>query len=140
MLWKKLYSKFKGLSIRKKIEIYLIAWVLIIWWVIYTQLKTWPVLEAVPSYTSESKSSSSRESCFSSRDWRHENVSKAIKNSMNDPDSYEHVETKYSHNWANNIIVTTKVRWKNTFWAKILKEYVFQTDENCNIVSVLSGE
>lgn len=51
---------------------------------------------------------------FSAWDGSHIKLSRLIKNSMNDPDSYEHVETKY---WDMNdhLIVNSTFRGKNAF-------------------------
>ena len=51
---------------------------------------------------------------FSAWDGSHIKLSRVIKESMNDPDSYEHVETKY---WDMNdhIVVLTTFRGKNAF-------------------------
>jgi len=56
---------------------------------------------------------------FSSWDGSHRNVTDAIKRSMNDPDSYEHVETVY---WIldDKIVVKTTFRGNNAFGAKVL--------------------
>lgn len=51
---------------------------------------------------------------FSSWDGAHIKLSRLIKDSMNDPDSYEHVETKY-WDMKDHLIVITTFRGKNAF-------------------------
>lgn len=51
---------------------------------------------------------------FSAWDGSHIKLSRMIKNSMNDPDSYEHAETKY-WDMKDHLIVTTTFRGKNAF-------------------------
>ena len=56
---------------------------------------------------------------FSGWDGSHINLTQAIKQAMNDPKSYEHVETVY---WDMNdhLIVQTKYRGNNAFGGKVL--------------------
>ncbi|MFK5892119.1 MAG: zinc ribbon domain-containing protein [Pseudomonadota bacterium] len=54
------------------------------------------------------------EKSFSSWDGSHRSLEKAIKSSMNDPDSYEHVETRYGDK-GSYIFVQTTFRGKNKF-------------------------
>lgn len=56
---------------------------------------------------------------FSSWDGSHRILSKAIKKVMNDPSSFEHVETVYI-DMGDHLIVTTKYRGKNAFGGKVL--------------------
>lgn len=51
---------------------------------------------------------------FSFIDGSHKKLTKLIKNSMNDPNSYEHVETKY-WDMKDHLIVITTFRGKNVF-------------------------
>jgi len=51
---------------------------------------------------------------FSAWDGSHIKLSRLIKESMNDPDSYEHVETKYG-NMDDHLVVITTFRGKNAF-------------------------
>ncbi|WP_198424758.1 SHOCT domain-containing protein [Spirosoma endbachense] len=59
------------------------------------------------------------EGFFSGWDGSHRQLEKAIKESMNDPDSYEHVETRFKDN-GSTIYVLTKFRGKNAFGGKIV--------------------
>jgi len=56
---------------------------------------------------------------FSAWDGSHIELERMIKKSMNDPKSYEHVETGYS-DYGKFIIVMTKLRGKNAFGAMVL--------------------
>jgi hypothetical protein len=51
---------------------------------------------------------------FSAWDGSHIKLTRLIKDSMNDPDSYEHVETKY-WDMEDHLIVSTTFRGKNAF-------------------------
>lgn len=53
---------------------------------------------------------------------------------MKDPDSFEHVETKYSNNpdGTHNVMMT--YRAKNWFWAKDLWVVTFKSDNTCSII------
>lgn len=55
------------------------------------------------------------ENQFSSRDGSHIKLTRLIKDAMNDPDSYDHIETKY-RDMKDHLIVNTIFRWKNGFW------------------------
>lgn len=55
---------------------------------------------------------------FSSWDGSHPNLTKYIMKSMHDPDSYEHVETRYEDK-GDYLIVATKFRGTNAFGGKI---------------------
>ena len=59
------------------------------------------------------------EAQFSSWDGSHINLTKAIKDAMNDPDSYEHISTKY-FDLGDHIKVVTEFRGTNSFGAKVL--------------------
>lgn len=64
-------------------------------------------------------------------------MTKLIKKSMNDPSSYEHVETVY---WdeGDYLIVKTTFRGKNAFGG-IVKNWVkAKVDLNGNVINVIS--
>lgn len=60
------------------------------------------------------------ESQFSAWDGSHINLTKLIKRSMNDPASYEHVETKYWE-YPDGLLVATTFRGNNAFGGKVLQ-------------------
>jgi hypothetical protein len=55
---------------------------------------------------------------FNAWDGSHRELETLIKKSMNDPDSYEHVETRYADK-GNHLIVSTVFRGKNAFNATV---------------------
>lgn len=62
------------------------------------------------------------EKSFSGWDGSHIELTKLIKKSMNDPDSYEHVETRY-FDMGDHLVVTTTFRGKNGFGG-VVKNWV----------------
>lgn len=72
------------------------------------------------AYTPEPESRSKKvQGFFSPYDGSHRGLEKSIKSSMNDPDSYDHVETRYRDD-STTILVTTKFRGKNAFGGVIV--------------------
>ena len=70
---------------------------------------------------------------FSSLNGSHRETTRLIKNSMNDPESYEHIETRFRVNSdTTTITVYTKFRGKNAFGALVINEAttLFDIDEN----------
>ncbi len=87
-----------------------------------------------PSTTATPKTRSERiKDCFSAWDGSHKNLEKWVKDNMNDPDSYEHIETRYQDNGAT-ITIYLKFRGKNAFGGKVVNMAVATTDDNCNII------
>jgi len=78
--------------------------------------------EAEATALEEAKAFADREkkiqSQFSSWDGSHTNLTKVIKESMNDPKSYEHIKTTYI-DMVDYIIVTMEFRGKNAFGALV---------------------
>lgn len=72
---------------------------------------------------------------FSSWDGSHRNVEAAVKRSMKNPDSYKHVETRYSDDGKNLVIITT-VRGTNSFGAVVPSTFVAQVDYAGNVLSL----
>ena len=73
---------------------------------------------------------------FSSWDGSHDGLTKVIKEAMNDPDSYEHVETIF---WDMNeyLVVRTTYRGKNVFGG-VVKNYVkAKVDFNGNVLEII---
>lgn len=68
--------------------------------------------------------------------WNGENVyvKKYIKQNMNDPDSYEHVNTSYSDK-GSYILVRTEFRGKNAFGAKVKNVAYSKVDLDGNVLS-----
>ena len=55
-------------------------------------------------------------------DGQHRKLERAIKNSMNDPESYEHVSTSWKDK-GDYIQLETTIRGTNAYGAKILNTY-----------------
>lgn len=75
---------------------------------------------------------------FSAWDGSHINLTKLIKSTMNDPGSYEHIETRYGI-YETYLIIHTTYRGKNVFggvvpaWAKV------KVDLNGKIIDILGA-
>ena len=72
---------------------------------------------------------------FSAWNGEHHNLKRAIKRAMNDPDSYDHVETA----WADKgtyIQVQTTIRGTNALGAKVLNTYTATVDLDGNVLSI----
>lgn len=72
---------------------------------------------------------------FSSWDGSHSNLKKWVKNNMNDPKSFEHIETTYTDK-GDYLLVYMKYRGKNAFGAKVLQTVIGTVDLNGNVLSV----
>lgn len=74
---------------------------------------------------------------FSAWDGSHRGLTKLIKQSMNDPDSYDHVETGY---WdkGDHLIVKTTFRGKNAFGGVVKNWVMAKVDFNGNVIEVIS--
>ncbi|WP_204230881.1 PH domain-containing protein [Aeromonas salmonicida] len=77
------------------------------------------------------------ESQFSPWDGSHRALERAIKKSMNDPDSYEHVKTTYN-DLGDSLIVSTTFRGKNGFGGVVKNTVVAQVDLDGNILEIIS--
>ncbi|MCM8538572.1 MAG: hypothetical protein NE334_21700 [Lentisphaeraceae bacterium] len=60
------------------------------------------------------------ESYFSAWDGSHVELVRVVKKRMNDPSSFEHVETKYTDRGKNGVILFMTFRGKNAFGGKVL--------------------
>lgn len=76
------------------------------------------------------------ESQFSAWDGSHINLAKTIKNSMNDPKSYEHVETTYQDT-GEYLIVQTKFRGANAFGGLVLNTIRAKVSIDGNIIEII---
>lgn len=76
------------------------------------------------------------ETQFSAWDGSHVNLTKMIKESMNDPDSYDHVKTVY---WdkGDHLIVLTTFRGKNAFGGIIKNSVRAKIGIHGNIIQIL---
>lgn len=72
---------------------------------------------------------------FSAWDGSHRGVTAYIKEHMNDPDSYEHVSTRFVDK-GDFITVMTQFRGKNAFGGKVLNTAVAKVDFEGNVLSL----
>lgn len=74
---------------------------------------------------------------FSAWDGSHRGLTKIIKKSMNDPDSYDHAETVY---WdkGDHLVVKTTFRGKNAFGGVVKNWVMAKVDLNGNVIVVIS--
>jgi len=75
---------------------------------------------------------------FSTWDGSHTGLERYIKNTMHDPSSYKHIETKYLDK-GDHLIVSTSFRGKNKFGALVKNSVVAKTDMNGNVISIISN-
>lgn len=77
------------------------------------------------------------EGAFSAWDGSHRGLEKLIKQTMNDPDSYDHEETAY---WdkGDHLIVKTTFRGKNAFGGVVKNWVMAKADLDGNIIEVIS--
>lgn len=73
---------------------------------------------------------------FSAWDGEHIKLSKYVKNHMKNPDSYEHVETRYSDK-DDKITVATKYRGTNSFGAIVTSFATAEVDLDGDIIKIL---
>ncbi len=75
---------------------------------------------------------------FSSWDGSHRNLARTIKQTMNDPKSYEHVETVY---WdrGNHLVVRTTFRGKNAFGGVVVNWVKAKVDLNGNVTAIIES-
>ncbi|MDD4779152.1 MAG: hypothetical protein PHT02_00915 [Tissierellia bacterium] len=62
-----------------------------------------------------------------------------VKENMNDPKSFKHVETRYKDN-GDGITVYMKYRGKNAFGGLVLNEVIAKSDYKANTITILSNE
>jgi hypothetical protein len=73
---------------------------------------------------------------FSSWDGSHPKLTEMIKNAMNDPDSYDHVETIY-WDMGDYLIVRTTYRVKNAFGGVVKNFVKAKVDMNGNVLEIV---
>ena len=85
--------------------------------------------EEIPAkpLTKEEKRTKEIARCFSGWNGSHLKLRELIKKSMNDPDSYDHVETKYIDNDSTLLVITT-FRGKNTYGGVVKQTITAITD------------
>ena len=75
--------------------------------------------------------------CFSAWDGSHMELTEIIKSSMNDPDSYEHVETNY-WDWDSVLLVRTTFRGRNAFGGVVNQTVSAYTNMRCTVIEVIN--
>ncbi len=73
---------------------------------------------------------------FSAWDGSHIELTKIIKKAMNDPGSYEHVETVY-WDMKDHIVVRTTYSGKNAFGGRVKNWVKAKADNNGNIIEII---
>lgn len=73
---------------------------------------------------------------FSAWDGSHIELTKLIKKAMNDPGSYEHVETVY-WDMKDHIVVRTTYSGKNAFGGRVKNWVKAKADNNGNIIEII---
>lgn len=88
-----------------------------------------------PAPTAAEKHKQKVEALFSSWNGSHKKLEKLIKLNLNDPSSYEHVQTLY---WdeQDSVIVKTTIRAKNGFGAIMTTSYRAVSDLQGNLRSI----
>ncbi len=86
-------------------------------------------------YAAEKDRKEKIEAQFSAYDGSNRGVEKVIKSRMNDPDSYEHVTTRFSDK-GTFITVFTQFRGKNAFGGKVLNTAVAKVDFDGNVLAL----
>lgn len=77
------------------------------------------------------------DNCFSSWDGSHVKLKQLIRENLNDPDSFEHVETKYRLQ-KDYAVVTMKFRGSNAFGAIVLNQVTAKISlKDCIVLEVL---
>ncbi len=72
---------------------------------------------------------------FNGLDGSHINVTEKIKSSLNDPKSYEHIQTTYM-DLDSSLVITTTFTAKNGFGGVIKQEVVVSVDTLGNILEI----
>lgn len=84
----------------------------------------------------EKRKNEFEKNCISSWDGSHTKLKRLIKENMNDPDSFEHVETLYKL-YLGYAIVVMKFRGKNAFNATIVNSVTAKVSlEDCSVLEV----
>lgn len=75
---------------------------------------------------------------FSSWDGSHKNLVTLIKQNMNDPSSFEHVETKYTKQ-PDGLIIYMKYRGNNAYGGKVLANVSAKVDMEGSVVNIIDA-
>lgn len=67
------------------------------------------------------------------------NLKHFVKKNLNDPDSFEHVETNTYDN-GNDVIVKMMYRTKNVFGTKIIKSVKARVSWDCEVMEIIESK
>jgi hypothetical protein len=95
-------------------------------------------VSSVPSKTPEEIHREKVARNFSFWDGSHDGLTEAIKKSMHNPSSYEHVETQYIDK-GDFLIVTTEFRGTNAFGGIVKNSMTAKADLNGNIIEIITS-
>lgn len=73
-------------------------------------------------------------------DGRNYQVIQAVKKSMNDPDSFEHIETQHVDQGSGDVAITMMFRGKNAFGGKVVNKAVAMVNPESGAVTSLAIE
>ena len=76
-------------------------------------------------------------SAFSGWNGAHRELEKLVKNNLNDPDSYEHIETRYNDN-VDHIYVVMKYRAKNGFGGYVVETIAAKASVSGMVTEIVS--
>ena len=76
---------------------------------------------------------------FSPWDGSHIKLTKKIKESMNDPKSFEHIETRFK-DLGNEIVVHESFRGKNAFGGLVINKVIATVDIDGNVLTMRLAE
>jgi hypothetical protein len=130
-----------GITVKKQVKHYGFGTLAMVLLVIFGGMKACSSNETTTNAPSSSNAASSAvegrwPKGFSPLDGSHRALTKVIKESMNDPKSFEHVETSYNDH-GDYLIVRTKFRGKNGFGALVVNSITAQVDLEGNVLTIL---
>lgn len=79
------------------------------------------------------------ESAFSAWDGSHIQLERWIKKNLKDPDSYDHIETRYGDK-GDHILVSTKYRARNGFGGMTIGQAVAKAELDGTIIEIIASE
>lgn len=85
--------------------------------------------------TAEERRQERVEKAFSAWDGAHRNLERYITERLKDPDSYEHIETRYVDQ-GEHVVVYTKYRAKNSFGGYVIQEAGAKAKLDGTLISV----
>lgn len=76
---------------------------------------------------------------FSMWSGAHRGLEKMVEKSLNDPDSYEHIETRYT-DMGDHIWLNMKYRARNQFGGMVTGQVIAKSDINGNVFEIISSK